>query len=795
MTGFHDRDCVFPRRHARFIGAGAGALAAALMACAPAQAQEDAAAPAQVAPGDIIVTAQRRAQSLQDVPVAVSVVSGDTLAQANIKSLEDMAARLPSVKIASGSITSSIAIRGVASGANGGFEQSVATFVDGIYRSRSRSTRGAMFDIQQVEVLKGPQTTFFGANAIAGALNISTRKPGKDFDYNGSAYYAPATGDYNLEAGADLPAGETFSARVAARMSGSEGYIHNDVTGEDGPHDRSAQGRVSLRWEPGSAFRSDLRVEGSRSRTRNGLATQLVGCPAGEEFALSPVDTCTRYLAQNGGEVDGKLDYHTSTGDNFANFDYVETGWTNRLDLGGGSLNAITGYIWQKFASGGQSIPFPLADAVGGENGFPTNIGERYRQFSQELRYQSETGGPIEYMVGGYISWGRLNFDNYVGFRFLPFGAFNPTGTTDATTPVSSLIDVSQKDRTLSAFASATIRPVEAARVNLGLRYTNVRKSATRQVSLGTADDIVSPASYIRFDSDTETTMAAILGSDMSSFASPRRTDDKFMPSVSVQYDLARDIMIYAGYANGFKAGGYSFGAVANSFEPETVDAYEAGIKARLLDRRLSVDLAVYRSDYTNLQETSLQLLGSGAVTTIVGNAAGSRSQGVELSVNLRATPWLSLMSDIAYTDAKYTDYADGACTMYDLYLSSTCVQDLSGKRRSFAPEWSGNVGARVTIPIKGDNRLTIDPLVYFSSRFFLSATADPLLEQKSYAKYDLRVAIGPESGHWELALIGKNLTDKVTSIYRQPVVLGSGSVSALVDPPRTIGIQFTVKK
>lgn len=781
-------------RQGRFMGAGTLAIAAMLASLSPAHAQGSSDA-AQSAPGDIIVTAQRRAQSLQDVPVAVSVVSGDMLDSANIKSLEDMAARLPSVKITSGTITNSIAIRGVASGANAGFEQSVATFIDGVYRSRSRSTRGAMFDIERVEVLKGPQTTFFGANAIAGALNITTRKPGRDFDYNGSAYYVPATGEYNLELGADLPVQETLAARIALRASGSDGYIHNDVIGEDGPHDRSLQGRVSLRWEPSEGFRSDLRIEGSRSRTKNAMPLQLLNCAPDSAFTMAATNTCRGYLNRSGGDVDDTLDYHTSTGRNYANFDYVETAWTNSIDIGSGSLNSITSYLWQDFETQGGSIPFPVQAIGGGNIGFPTYQSEKYQQYSQEIRYQSETGGTFEYMFGAYASWGKFDFNGIVGFYFAPFGGFNTSGTTTAATPIASEIGVLQKDRTLSSFAAATIRPLDHMRINLGARYSNVRKTITRFASMGTADENVSPGSYELFDATTQTVIAGILGANISPFVHPRRTDEKFMPSVSVQYDMAPNVMVYASYANGFKAGGYSTGANNNEFGPETVDAYEVGLKGRFFDRRLSFDLALYRSDYTDLQETALQVLTSGAVTSVVGNAAGSRAQGVELSMSFRAAPWLTLSTDLGYTDSKYTDYKDGACTIYDLYLSSTCVQDMSGKRRSFAPKWSGNVSAHIVAPLGGGNRLTVDPLVYFSSRTYLSATADPLLEQKAYTKYDLRIGIGPDSGRWEMALVGKNLSDKKTAMFRQTVVGAPGSITALIDAPRTIGIQFIVRK
>ncbi|ATE65721.1 TonB-dependent receptor plug domain-containing protein [Rhizorhabdus dicambivorans] len=170
------------KRIGRYAALATGASALALVCSCPVMAQDavPTATPAPANDGEIIVTAQRRTQRLQDVPVAVSVVDGAALKRQNLNSLEDVATRLPDVKITTGSLVNQINIRGVGSGQNAGFEQSVATFVYGVYRSRSMSARAALFDVAQVEVLKGPQTTFFGANAIAGALNITTRKPGTE---------------------------------------------------------------------------------------------------------------------------------------------------------------------------------------------------------------------------------------------------------------------------------------------------------------------------------------------------------------------------------------------------------------------------------------------------------------------------------------------------------------------------------------------------------------------------------------------------------------------------------------
>jgi len=770
----------------RLLGA-VSTLSIAVALATPAFAQDQGAAEALTVE-DVVVTAQGREQRLQDVPVAVSVVSGESLNRANLNTLEDVSARLPNVKINSGPLTDLITVRGVGSGQNAGFEQSVATFVDGVYRSRSRATRAALFDIDRVEVLKGPQTTFFGNNAIAGALNIATRKPGDEFQYNASALYAFEDGEYNVEAGVTAPLAKDLSVRIAGRMSGMDGYIFNRTTGSQGPHTEDRLGRISLRWEPGSNFRSDLRVDVGRFRNNNALSAELVNCPAPAPFTQAPGNTCAAFLASRGGTVDNRLDYNSDSPYTFLNYNFYEGAWTNSLKVGDFSLSSITGYFHHKYENLVQLVPTPQR-GVGGFDALPARLYEDFNQFSQEVRLQSPTGGTLEYMVGGYFAHSKANLDNVTGFFFLPFGGFTPF--TTAATPVTGRPKLDEKARTLSGFASATIRPFDGFRINLGARYTSVRKIGLRQVSFGTSVN-GRRETFVPLTPAVQPIFAGIIGASLAQFDQPERTDSKFMPAVGVQYDLAPDIMTYASFSKGFKAGGYSAASLNDAFGPETVNAYEVGLKGRFFERRLTLNTALFRSDYKGLQESTVVFQTSGTIVSLIRNAAAARAQGVEVGGNLRLTSNLSLSADAAYLDSKYTNYTNGACTIL-ANLAANCVQNLSGKRRAYAPKWSGNLGAELTMPM-GEFEVRANPSVYFSSRFFESATADPLLEQGGYAKVDLRISFGPSNGHWELAVIGKNLTDKATSGYRNPVTLAPGSVYTLPDRPRAIAVQFSIK-
>ncbi|MGE4305068.1 MAG: TonB-dependent receptor, partial [Novosphingobium sp.] len=434
--------------------------------------------------GEIIVTAQGREQRLQDVPLSATVVSGASLQKDNIRDLQDLSSRIANVRIASAPATELLNIRGVGSGLNATFEQSVGTFIDGVYRGRSRSARAALFDVDRVEVLKGPQTTFFGNNAIAGALNITTRTPGRQFDYNASILRG-SDGEYAYEAGVTVPIGGTLSARLAAKAYGMDGYIENDLTGGKGPHQRDWIGRIALAWRPGGDFRSDLRVDRGRSRDTDAYPSQIINCAPD-----TPTDNglCARYIAQDGDAVDGTLDHHRAGIPSDYDYDFTEVAWRNELGLGGVTLKSVTSYFDHTVDANFNLFPLPLTGVAGTGLLFGVDSPESYRSFSQEIRLESANDGPLTYTLGAYFSHGRLHLGSTLGAYFAPLGAALTSVGYDATSPLTSNTDFHQKDTTWSAFGALTWHATERLRVNASLRYSAVAKDATRTVVSGVTD-------------------------------------------------------------------------------------------------------------------------------------------------------------------------------------------------------------------------------------------------------------------------------------------------------------------
>ncbi|OYX33803.1 MAG: TonB-dependent receptor [Caulobacterales bacterium 32-69-10] len=738
----------------------------------------------------IVVTAQGREQRLQDVPISVTTTSGAALEKQTILNLEGLSVRQPSFRISQSPASDYVAIRGVGSSANIGFEQSVGTFVDGLYRGRSRDTRSALFDLDRVEVLKGPQTTFFGNNAIAGAVNITTRKPGRSFAANGSAFYAPGTGEYIAEGGVTLPVNDRLSFRLAARQSGMDGYIKNTLRQDDGPHLDDTIGRLSMAWKPVDGVSVDARIDVGRMRDTGVFDIELLQCPPSAAFG-APSGGCSRYLAANNGVIDDKLDWRSAANPSFYNNDFVEGAWTTKVELGRSTLSFTTGYFHHDYHLLNDPVPIPGAQggsAVGTSAGLPISLYETYGQFSQEVRFASPADAPVSYIFGAYYQHGQLDVDLYQGFFFAPVAAATG-GLLPAATPIAGLIAAKERSDSYSGFAAATWNMTRSLRLNLGARYTQVDKRDERSATIGTSSALPTPATFVPVSAAAQTPLFAAVGVDRGGFATPRRSDNKFLPTASLQYDLAKGAMLYASYSEGFKAGGYSIGTTASTFEPETVKAYEAGVKSTLFDNRLTLNLAGFYSRYRNMQETSTVIAG-GVVRQVVANAAQSIVQGVELSATLLVTPGLTLNTNLGYLSSEYADYPNGPCTTLQLAVSARCVQDLSGVARAFAPKYSGNIGLSYRRPVGGRMQATFDANAYFTSRYLVVPTGDYRVAQPGYAKVDLRVGFGPDDGRWEVAVVGKNLTDKLTASYRQIVPGATGALGALPDAPRSIGIQ-----
>lgn len=819
-------------------------------------------AAAQATVEEIVVTAQKREQSLQDVPISVSAVSGDALEKQSVGELETLSAQLPNIHISESGIGDKLFIRGIGSGINAGFEQSVGTFIDGVYYGRSLQTRSQFLDIQRVEVLRGPQSTFFGNNAIAGALNITTRRPSDEFNGYLSSFYEFENNEHHYEGGIGGAISDTLSARVSGLASGLDGWVDNLNTGDTEGKERSRALRASFLFTPNEVFDATLKAEGGSFEVL-GRNLQTIDCPPSTGAAGTCAVTTAPVLAAFGptfapplfANFDDNFDTNTQyNGPVPARFTTAvnvlgaaESGTAipppvaalSERDLGdltnnnitlamnwhleGSTLTAVSGFSKYEFdfRQPTDFVPLPLAGA---------EQFEEFEQFSQEIRLTSDTGGTFEYMAGAYIQNNELSVKEDIHLYLAPpyfqpartyftdscrapARANDPTCRLPAT--IAGLTSVhEQEEDSWAAFGSFTWHLGDTVRATLGARYTAVEKALDRRQSI----EDRAPGVTVPCPPSAATALGCIAGAPLLVTANnpPRgrafgwkqgvlsldREDTEFTPSLNVQWDVTDNAMLYASYTEGFKAGGYDqrnlfLSAATGQFEPESVDAYEFGMKSRLLDDRMTLNVALFRSEYDDLQVSTFD----GVVNFLVNNAASARSQGIETDLRWAVTDNIVLSGAVALLDAQWNDYRDAQCTALGLATApnANCsvnaktgflVQNLSGKDLLMSPDYSGSLGAEHYLQLGNGLEVQTQLLVYFQDDKFLAADNDPATLQESFTKVNLRVAVVSETG-WEVALVGRNLTDKLTSPHAEDLPLRStNSFFKLTDRPRTIALQ-----
>ena len=700
---------------------------------------------------EVVVTAQKRVQSLQDVPISVSVTTGERLEEFSIGGMEELSASIPNVTIAENATQDSVTIRGIGSGANQGFEQSVGTFIDGVYFGRGRSSRSPFLDVERVEVLKGPQGVLFGKNTIAGALNIVTRKPTDEFEGSLEAQYFEGDDSYGATGMLSGPLTDRLAGRAVVKYNQSQGFMDNRATGDDDPETEEMLVRLSLAFDASDRLRLDLKGEMSSYDVDGRQIQMLEGGPFRELF--ESVDP----------NYEQKLDYKRSTNNPVFGRDYDNTDAENltatlRYDFDAFSLVSVTAYTGYEYKN---NIP---ASWVANLDTAAKRYDEEHSQFSQELRLESSAGDSFDYILGLFYQTEEIDHLQYFDFD-----------TTQAIAdgfPLPPFVgrqtfDLEQDTDSFAAFGQLTWHLTDRLRATAGVRYTSDEKDL--DYSQQTTGALPFP-SYTVTDS---------------------RDDSDVTPSFNLQYDLWDDGMVYASYSEGFKSGGFDFESGAQ-FEEETVEAWEAGIKSRLAGGSIELNAAVFRSEFSDLQVAAWN--GTAFVTS---NAAEAITQGVEIDGRWQISEHWLLSGAIGFLDAEYDSFPAAVCTAgqqnqwaADTGLPpGTCTQDLSGEDLQFSPEWAGSFSLEYRRELGGDLHFTGILSADFTDDYYSALDLEPLSLQDAYTKLNARLQLASHAG-WSVALVGKNLTDEETSTWVNDVPFFRGAMFATTDPSRSIGIQ-----
>ncbi len=823
------------------------AVAVALAAATPL-------ANAQLMLEEVIVTAQKRAESLQDVPISVSAMQGDKINDAGIANMSALADYIPNFKMGDAPVSTNIYMRGMGSSNNQAFEQSVGMYIDGIYMGRGRQYRSPFMDIERVEVLRGPQGTLFGKNTVAGAVSVITASPNLDDDLNGSIQVAGETNDGFITEGFISGAvTDNFAVRLAAKYRETEGYVENTLLNQDEPEIEETVYRLTAVWEIADNIDANFKwsqSEYERDGVASGVSTYLgteeernAVVPNRSLFAGAAYQVMDAVFPGFADEVRKDFSIFKDNGEGVLGSDGIglnPESSDNDTDNGVLTLNfyagehtitSISGYSYYQYVDGADVDWLPLQFIHRDDD-------QEFEQFSQEIRITSPTGGFFEYLAGAYYEESNLEFDRRVTIdtslggqlvgvlgidnisTFLTGGAY--TADQIARTHIYDLDSDS-----FALFAQGTFNLRDDLRLTLGLRYTEETKDVSSRQTL--SDDItglgIPSENYFLGEIEAEN-----FDTYRYNYNEDRDTDE-LLPSANLQYDFNDDTMVYISYSEGFKSGGFTgaddgmpdnlgqqvepnVGAFAwpcetgqdwrdcydetnpsddFEFEDEEVVAWEIGGKHTLLEGAMNLNWAAFYTEYDNLQTSIFKGLGFG-----VTNAAEVTVQGIEFDLLWLAAEGLQIGLNGAWLDAEYDSYADAPCSAVQLDADPLCGQpggttnnDLQGENTTFAPEYTAAAFFQYDTPISDSMEFFAGGEVNYSDEYDTQGDLDPEDRVDSYTKVNLRFGIRGGDGAWEVMVYGRNITDEEVAAYGFDVPVLAGSHADMYDEGEVYGARF----
>jgi len=630
-------------------------LLALVGACCHAHAEAPPADTAPVILGEVVVTAQKRAQPIEDVPIAMTVIGRKTLDNSRAATLAEMQQLVPNFSIAQSLGVNTVTIRGIGGGGrNIGFDTRAGVYVDGIYMGQAQALDQSLFDIEQVEVLRGPQGHLFGRNTVAGAVNITTRAPSATFE---SSFRAVA-GNYNAREGyADVsgPIADRVLGKFSVGYEARDGFTANLYNNHALDDLKRLSTRGQLAIQASDRLTIDLAADYADIRQR-GIAEATTGMfDAPFPGGLYPDHTVnyntTPYL-------DNRLSGASLT----VNYDMT----------GGRTLTAITGY---RDTHQNREVDNDWSPA----DVFHVNYTDDFKQLSQEIRIASAIEGPLRYVAGVYLmheSADTLRLaitgqDTHTLVKHplvpvpIPFGALLGLNPGD-TIPVSGAV----KTDSYALFGSLDYDLTGRLTLNLGARYTDEKKSLLYNID-GAASGAIGMGTAVNYTDG--------------------RSDSMLTPTLGVTYALDKSHNLYGKYSTGFKSGGWNLDYLTATqlaskfdFNKETVDSYELGLKGASPDQRMSYDLAVFRSRFKDFQVFQFADLGAGTTEMQLRNAAKAESTGAEASLRAMLTDNLGIGGNIGILKATFNSFPGGL----------TGGGDAAGKRLPDAP----NLTAAVTV-------------------------------------------------------------------------------------------------
>ena len=739
--------------------------ATALLAAAPGAALAQASTNDGTQLEEIIVTSTKRAERLQDVPVAVTAVTADVLDRNNVREVGDLVKLSPGLSIDYGSQPGnfSIKMRGIGTFSNGiAVESDVAVVIDDVPIGFQAAAFKDLIDVERVEVLRGPQSTLFGKSAIAGVLNIATAAPTKEFSGKGMLL-ATDDGEKRIGFTVSGPVHDNLLMRLTVARSSYDGNVKNLTTGKNVNGSSGFTATAKLVWTPTENLTLSLAPRYNHN-VSSCCASVISELTPGLNYQGEPAFPATLTLR---GITFDKNNHFLRADDRIGGGNSDVFGTTARIDYDFGDGSILKGHTFSSITShdhwkmvdfqdiDGTDQPFllgfPVASPSGINSGAVINGYFHADSWTQEFRVTSPGASRFRYVAGLWYAQNDLN-------RYLNRG------------PVLQLARylAESTNKNYSAYANATFDLTDKLSVTGGARVNRQKISYNFDKTIFANTTPTSPTTHQIFGKADQ--------------------DDAFTGKIGVQYKVTPDIMTYATYSTGYKGQAYDLVSTFNAaiaaqmpVPPETAKNYELGFKSSLFDRRVYFNATVFRADYHGFQTSVTSFLPDGTFLTFLNSVGMLRTQGVELDGVARLTKNFRLNGAFAYTDATVQDFPNGPCysgqattvstdiafvgapgECYSTPRTNGRVQNLHGKRLNNVPKFKFNIGGQYDIDLPGmPFKAFVGANVRWQDDINFSLSQDPRTIQKAYGITDLTLGINDIQGRYKVTAFANNLFDK----------------------------------
>jgi len=792
---------------------------------------------------EIVVTAQKKEQGLSEVPISIQVLSSERITDMGVSSWEEIAQYVPGLTVAKGVQEQSIYLRGVGSGTNKGFEQSVTQFVDGMSVTRSQQYTVPLLDVERIEVLKGTQGVLFGKNTIAGVINTVSKSPviGGDLDAYISQELVNDWSTNKINMATNIPVNDNFAVRVALSSSESDGWVNNAFTSEQEPQTKSEAIRATFLYELDDMeinlkmFKSDFERIGQHSQiTHWGLSAPPPSIiAAGRTVAVaafSIANAAFPQIAQNVGKdftTTNSMNIYGGQNPNGGTNDSENTILNIKTLVNDHDLSWTSTMSEFDFTEGADADMSPL-------DFLSVSGNEQYESTTHELVITSPSSDTFEYIAGFFIEETEYSFKNEA---FLNGDLGNAPVTNAVLTGALGIGGTlwnafSRGALPAKVLSSHHIHDLETTSQSVfveGTWYLNDQLSLTAGVRWSDEEKELMDSQFLASDLTGGNTAEAgtlnpvvrnilfgVLGRDTYEFPLQKMAEDHVTPSLKINYEYSDTTRMYMSWAEGYKSGGfdasdnvkrvnYTTPDASNRFTSEEATTTEIGVKFDLQDQNLRANIAAFSTEYLDMQVSAFV-----GASFVVSNAGASTIEGFEGDFEWSPLDGLYVGGAFTYLDFTFDQFIGGCTAAQDIayraannttvntprgpqVIYGTCSQDLQGQTGVNAPEMSSSLFAKYVLNTGNGFNVVLGADVNKIDEYFTQNDLDPFNLSPSTTKVNIRVGVEADDEKWSLVIFGRNVTNEVGQSFGVDLPLISGSHVGYLQPGREVGMRYRV--